>query len=265
MLKEKMISVALKAVKKSGAMLISEYENFDRNKVNFKTKNEIVTAADLKSEKIILSALKKSFPKHKLLAEESGKNRANSDYLWILDPIDGTTNFSMHNPLWSISLALAYKDEIILGIIYLPYLKELFIAKKGSGAKMNNKNIKVSKNIKNNAINTYCHARDKKYVNQAVNYYNKQKMQGLDCRQLGSAAIELAYVACGRVESITIPGANSWDVAAGALLVQEAGGKVSDFKNNPWSLNSHNIIASNGKVHSQILKILNKNNLLSTN
>jgi len=123
---------------------------------------------------------------------------------------------------------------------------------------LNNKGIRVSQNIKNNVINTYCHARDKKYLNKAVNYYNRQKMQGLDCRQLGSAAIELAYVACGRVESITIPGANSWDVAAGALLVQEAGGKVSDFKDNLWNLKSENIIASNGKVHSQILKTLNK-------
>lgn len=254
-----MISTALKAVKKSGKMLIIEYENFNRNRVSFKASNEIVTKADLKSEKIIISALKEVFPKHKVLAEESGMSKNKSDYLWILDPIDGTTNFSMHNPLWSISLALAYKEEIIFGIVYLPYLKEIFIAQKDAGATLNNKGIRVSQNIKNNVINTYCHARDKKYLNKAVNYYNRQKMQGLDCRQLGSAAIELAYVACGRVESITIPGANSWDVAAGALLVQEAGGKVSDFKDNLWNLKSEDIIASNGKVHSQIIKILKQN------
>ncbi|MCF7820599.1 MAG: inositol monophosphatase [Candidatus Pacebacteria bacterium] len=256
MLNTKILNTALKAVKESGKMLIKEYENFDRNKVSFKARNEILTKADLKSEKQIITTIKKGFPKHQILAEESGKSQDNSDYLWIIDPIDGTTNFSMHNPLWSISLALAYKKDIILGIVYLPYLNELFVAKKNKGATMNNKKIKVSKNIKDNVINTYCHARDKKYVNQAIKYYIKQKTHGLDCRQLGSAAIELAYVASGRIESITIPGANSWDVAAGALLVKEAGGRVTDFKNKSWNLKSENIVASNGKVHSQIIKVL---------
>lgn len=244
------------AIKLAGKSLIKDYKNFDRNKVNFKAKNEIVTKADLKSENLIIKTIKKQFLDHQFLAEESGKSRNNSDYLWIIDPLDGTTNFSIKNPLWSISIALAYKGKVILGLIYIPLNNELFIAELNKGAYLNGKKIKVSKNKTKNVIHTFCHARDEKYVKQAINYYKKQKLSSLDCRQLGSAAVELAYVACGRIESITIPGANAWDVAAGALLVSEAGGKVTDFKNRKWNINSENIIASNKLTHLNILNVL---------
>jgi myo-inositol-1(or 4)-monophosphatase len=247
---------AISAIRLAGQSLTKNYHNFDRNKVDFKAKNEIVTQADLKSEKIIIQTIKKKFPEHQFLAEESGKSLKKSDYLWIIDPLDGTTNFSIHNPLWSISLALAFKNKLILGLIYIPLNNELFIAEINKGAYLNNKKIKVSNNKRKNVIHTFCHARDKKYVKQAINYYQKQKLNSLDCRQLGSAAVEMAYVACGRIESITIPGANAWDVAAGALLVNEAKGKVTDFKNREWKINSENIIASNKLTHSSILKIL---------
>lgn len=249
--------VATLAIKLAGKSLINDYSNFDRNTVNFKAKNEIVTKADIKSEKLIIKTIKKSFPKHQFLGEETGKSKNKSDYLWIIDPLDGTTNFSIKNPLWSISLALAYKEEIILGLIYIPLSKELFTAQVNKGAYLNNKKIRVSQNKSQNIIHTYCHGRDIKYVRQAIKYYQTQKLNSLDCRQLGSAAIELAYVACGRIESITIPGANAWDVAAGALLVKEAQGKVSDFKNQEWTINSKNIIASNKLTHNNILKALN--------
>ncbi len=249
--------VATTAIKLAGQSLIKDYKNFDRAKVVFKARNEIVTKADLKSEKLIIKTIRKNFPEHQFLAEESGKSTNQSDYLWIIDPLDGTTNFSIHNPLWSISIALAYKKEVILGLIYIPLNDELFIAELARGAYLNNKKIKVSNNKAGNVIHTFCHARDEKYVKRAVKYYQKQKLNSLDCRQLGSAAVELAYVACGRIESITIPGANAWDVAAGALLVAEADGKVSDFNNKKWKINSENIIASNKLTHSSILKTLN--------
>jgi len=255
----KIKKTAIAAAKKAGAKLLKEYNHFDRTKVKLKAHHEILTKADLASEKIIISEIKKNFPEHRILSEEAGMNKKKSDYLWVVDPLDGTTNFSMHNPLWSVSIGLSYKNKIILGIVYAPFLGELYIAAKGQGAKMNGKKIKVSKNIKTDKVlNTFCHARDDYYVRQAIKYFSYQKLHGLDCRQLGSAAIEMAFVASGRVESIMIPGANSWDVAAGALMVREAGGKVTDFSGQEWNLQSKNILASNGKVHGEILKIINK-------
>jgi myo-inositol-1(or 4)-monophosphatase len=163
----------------------------------------------------------------------------------------------MHNPLWATSIALSYKNKVVLAVIYSPSLNEFFYAEKAKGDYLNNKKIRVSNFSGEKVINTFCHGSQKKHIKQAVRYYNKQKLAQFDARQLGSASMELAYVASARVESITIPGANAWDIAAGALLVREAGGKVTDFNNKVWSLDSYDIIASNGKVHKQILQALN--------
>ncbi|PKM91568.1 inositol monophosphatase [Candidatus Falkowbacteria bacterium HGW-Falkowbacteria-1] len=244
---------ALKAAELSAKKLINIYNNFERSSIKMKSSHEIITSADLLSEKIIISEIKKNFPKHHILSEETGDNNKKSDYLWIIDPIDGTTNFSMKNPLWAISIALAYKNEIILGVVFAPILKEVYVAQKNKGSFLNNKKIKVSKIKGEKVLNTFCHGSKTENIKKAIKYYNKQKLNNFDCRQLGSASIELAYVACGRIESITIPGAHSWDVAAGALIVKEANGKVSDFKNKNWDLSSKDIIASNGLVHQQII------------
>ncbi len=256
MINKKIKDTANKAAKNAGQILLKKYNNFNRSKVTFKSKHEILTAADLSAEKEIIKIIQKEFPDHQILAEESGETKTNSDYKWFIDPLDGTTNFSMHNPIWATSIALSYKNKIVLAIIYSPSLNELFFAEKGKGAFLNNKRIKVSNFSGEKVINTFCHGNTKKHIKKAIKYYNKQKLNQFDARQLGSASMELAYVACGRVESITIPGANSWDVAAGALLVKEAGGRVSDFNNKIWNLESLDIIASNNKVHKQILEAI---------
>ncbi len=245
-----------KTVRKVGKILLKEYNNFDRAKVNVKSKHEIVTKADLLSEEILIKEIKNNFPAHGILSEEKGEVKSSSDYLWIIDPIDGTTNFTMHNPLWSISIGLAHEGRIIFGVVYIPVTDELFVAEKGEGATLNNKKIKVS-NIKGEMmLNTFCHGSTQKDLKKAMKYYQKQKLDGFDCRQIGSAAIELSYVACGRVESIAIPGAHSWDVAAGSLIVEEAGGLVTDLSGNDWSIESDGIVASNGLVHREILGAL---------
>ncbi len=254
----KIKKVAQESAQSAGEELLKHFYKFNRNSVKFKAHHEIITKADLAAEKIILDIIHKNFPDHQILSEEDGHNGKKSDYLWIIDPLDGTTNFSMHNPLFSVSIGVAYKGEIIMGVVHAPFLQETYTAQLGKGVKLNNKKIKVS-NIRNlnESLNTYCHARENKYVRKALTYMRKQKLNGFDCRQLGSAAIELAFVAAGRVESIVIPGANSWDVAAGVLLVREAGGRVSDFSNKKWNLNSNNMLASNGLVHKDIISILN--------
>ncbi len=258
--------VAIDSALKAGAFLRREFENFDRDAVELKSAREIVTKADKWSEKIILKIIANNFPEHRILSEESGNNSKNSDFLWIIDPIDGTTNFSFKNPLFSVSIGVAYKGEVIVGVVYVPYMRELFVAEKGQGAFLNDKKIEVSKNKTGKLIHTFCHGHSKNDINRALAYYRKQKMQAVDCRQLGSAAIELAYTACGRVESIVIPGTRAWDVAAGVLIVKEAGGKITDFEGKPWNLKrmdmisgtkgACDIVASNGRVHSGILKNL---------
>ncbi|MFH1427083.1 MAG: inositol monophosphatase family protein [Patescibacteria group bacterium] len=250
--------VAISAAKKAGKILLKEYNNFDRAKVRLKSHHEILTRADLLSEEIIIKEIRNFFPSHQILSEESGQSKVKSDNLWIVDPLDGTTNFSMHNPLWSVSIALAFKEEIILGVIYAPVLGEIYLAEKDKNAKLDNKKINVSKIKEGKVLNTFCHGREEKYVKQAIKYYSYQKLNELDCRQLGSAAIELAYVAAGRIESIVIPGANAWDVAAGVLMVREAGGRVTDFQGKEWNLDSINMVASNSKVHGEILKVINR-------
>lgn len=252
----KIKKTAITASKKSAEKLIKIYQKFERSDIKMKSGHEIVSYADLLSEKMIIKEIKNNFPDHHILSEEKGDNFKKSDYMWIIDPIDGTTNFTMKNPLWAISIGLAYKGEVIFGLVYAPILKELYIAQKNKGAYLNNKKIKVSKIKSGKVLNTFCHGSDIKNIKRALKYYNYQKINNFDCRQLGSASIELAYVACGRVESITIPGAHSWDVAAGQLLVKEAEGKVTNFKNKNWNLKSKDIIASNKLTHNQIIKVI---------
>ncbi len=250
--------IALEAISLSAEKLKKEYFNFSRKQVEIKGRHEIITKHDLMSEKIIIKKIKEYFPDHHILSEEQGDNQKKSDYLWIIDPIDGTTNFSIHNPLWSISLALLYKKEIILGIILAPILNELYIAKKNKGAFLNGKRIITPKANQKKIINTFCHGSTEKDIKRAIKYYTQQKLNHLDCRQLGSATLELAYVATGRVDSIVIPGANSWDVAAGALIVKEAGGKITDFSGKKWSIESPDILASNKNIHQNILNTIKK-------
>lgn len=249
---------AKRFVRKAGERLYREYDGFNRGTVKLKTSTEIVTKADLISEEIIIKAIKREFPAHQILSEESGKTKRRSDYLWVVDPLDGTTNFSIHNPLWSVSVGLAYKKEIVLGLVYAPVQDELFVAAKGGGAELNGQGIKVSKTGQTKTIHAFCHGHRTRDIKIALKYYRRQKLGGLDCRQLGSAAIELCYVAAGRIESIMIPGAHAWDVAAGALMVSEAGGRVTDFQGRRWSLGSEDIVASNGKAHRGVLAVINK-------
>lgn len=254
----KIKNAAVRAARRSGSMLLREFERFDRQQVKMKSHHEILTKADLASEKIIIAEIKKNFPGHDILSEESGGETLRSDYLWIVDPIDGTTNFSFHHPLWSISIGVARQRKMIFGLIYAPYMGELYWAVAGQGAFMNNNKVRVSDIRGDRSIHTFCHGYTKENISFALKYYQRQKISQFDCRQLGSAAAELAFVAAGHTESILIPGAHPWDVAAGTLLVSEAGGRVTDFSGRGWDLNSREVLATNGLVHDDILKLLKK-------
>ncbi|NTU98986.1 inositol monophosphatase [Candidatus Falkowbacteria bacterium] len=248
--------VATAAAKKSGAMLLKEFLRFDRSQIAFKSKHEVVTKHDTASERLLRLEILRAFPDHAILGEEEGLGDIKSDYLWIIDPIDGTTNFTFHNPLWSISIALTYQQQVILGVVYIPVLDEMFVAERLGGATLNNKKIRVSNMKSDDSIHTFCHGYEIKDIELALKYYKKQKQTKFDCRQLGSAALELAYVAGGRAESIMIPGAKPWDIAAGVLLVREAGGQVTNIEGKPWQLSDRSVLATNGIIHDELIKMI---------
>jgi len=248
---------AQEAALKAGEILKRHFQKNSKEIVSFKTKHEITTKADFLSEKIILTHLKKNFPSHCFLSEEKGINHRKSNYLWVIDPLDGTTNFSYRNPMFAISIALSFKEKLILGIVYAPLLKETFWGEINKGAFLNGKKIKVSKiaNLRKSLL-TFCHGHKLEDIKRAIKIYQQLKLKAFDLRQIGSASLELSYVACGRTEAIIIPGAHPWDVAAGSLIVREALGKVTDFKGKEWSLKSRDILASNKNINKKLLNFL---------
>ncbi len=250
----KPLSLAKKTAKQAGQELKRKFLN-RKFSIQNKSKHEIVTGADKLAEKFIIKEIKRHFPDHAILAEESGSDHKKNDYLWIIDPLDGTTNFVMHNPLFSVSIALAYKNEIIMGVVYVPMLDEMYYAEKNKPAFVNSKKLQASKvNKIENAFLTFCHGSKISNIKRAVKLYPKLKLKAKDFRQLGSAAIELSYVAAGYSESIIIPGANAWDVAAGAIIIKQAGGEVVDFQGKNWNLKSKDILATNGQLTNSLLK-----------
>lgn len=254
-----MKNFAILTAKKAGKLILNHFNRLGKSDVTYKSSHELLTKFDLQSEKLIISEIQNKYPDHAIISEEAGELPTDSDYTWIIDPLDGTTNFKIGSPFWAVSIGLVYKNEIILGVIYAPAMKELYVAEYDKGAYLNNIKLHVSsQNDFANAINAYCHGSNKNDIVRAVEIYNHLKLHTRDCRQLGSAALELGFVAAGRIESINIPGAHKWDVAAGVLLVREAGGKVTDFAGENWNLGSKDILASNGLVHNQLLEIINK-------
>jgi len=252
--------IAIKAATQAGKKILAQFKCLKKSDIKTKSKHEIVTPSDTISEKIILNLIKKNFPDHAILSEEAGKKGAKkSDYLWIIDPLDGTTNFAIGNPLFSVSIALAKNDQIIIGVIYIPFLNQLYLARKDKGAWLNQRRITVSsQNNISHSFLTFCHGPNKTDVSTAINLYQKLKPTSRDLRQIGSAAIECSWVAQGKTEAIIIPGAKIWDIAAGTLLVKEAGGIVTDMNGRDWNLNSNGIIASNKNISQKLIKLVKK-------
>ena len=245
-------------VKKTGQKLLAIFESGRKNHTKFKSKHEIATSADFIAEKIILQKIKSLTPSWHIISEERGDNKKQSDYLWTIDPLDGTTNFYMGNPLFAVQIALLYKNELILSWLYAPAINEFYFAQKNKGAFLNNKRIKVSKINLNHALLTYCHGSQSFQIKQALKIYQHFKLHSFDIRQLGCAALEFGWVAKGRTECYISPSANSWDICPGVLLVKEAQGQAYDFKGKPWRLGAKNVFVSNGVIDKNILKFLKR-------
>lgn len=243
--------------KEAGKYLLQESKHFSSSAIEHKGKNDLVSYVDRQSESIIIKGLQKILPGSNILAEESGQLNSNSEFTWIIDPLDGTTNFVHGIPLFAVCIALKYHSEIVVGIIYEPNLNECFYAWKGSGAWLNERQIQVSQtnSLSNSLVATgFPYAEFNKlpaYMNFIT--YTVQNTRGM--RRLGSAAVDLAYVACGRIEVFFEYGLKPWDVAAGSIIVQEAGGIVTDFSKNNNYLFGQEIIASNSKMYIEFTNV----------
>ncbi len=256
-----MLSTAVKAARKAGSIILRAAEDIDQLTVKNKSFNDFVSEVDLASEEAIIETLKAAYPTHGFLGEESGSSSSSSDFIWIIDPLDGTTNFLHKFPQYCISIALMHKGEITQAVIYDPNRNDLFTATKGSGAYLNDKRIRASNKAKlgDSIIGTGFPFRDFTHLPCYLKMFEEMVRSTSGIRRPGSAALDLAYVAAGWFDGFWEIGLSKWDIAAGALIVKEAGGIVSDFNQKQAWLKTGNIIASNAKIYDNFLAIIQKN------
>jgi len=249
--------VAIKAAQLAGKSILKNYNILRKKDIHLKGKNDLVTKADMEANRIIIRTIKKEFPSHDFLSEETGFENNYDKYKWVIDPLDGTTNYTIHNPLFCTAIALVHNKEILLSVIYAPFLDEFYYTEKGRGAFMNNKKIHVSKTkkLESSIILLGRSHRHQSHVNMA-NVQKNFKKKVLNMRILGSGSLDLAYVASGRVEACLLvpPSVSLWDSAAGVLLVQEAGGQVTDFNGKPWKPGAKGVFATNKLVHKKLFR-----------
>ncbi len=246
---------------KAAAKILLKYHHERNFTVSYKGDVNLVTTADIESEKCVIETIRKAFPTHAILSEENKSSHEGSleGPVWVIDPLDGTTNFSHGFPLFSVSIAFRENNKTIFGLTYLPVLDEMFIAHAGHGATLNGKKISVSKNdnINQSLLSTgFAYDRRESPVNN-LKEFCIMEMNCQDMRRTGAATVDLAYVACGKFEGYWEYKLAAWDVAAGELLVQEAGVKVTDFRSkaitNLWNGET---LASNGLIHDSMLDLL---------
>ncbi len=253
-----MLDFAVQTAREAGRILA---ERFGRiTEVSHKGEIDLVTEADLASERFIIERIRNYYPRHAILAEESGPSDAGerrSDYVWIVDPLDGTTNYAHGYPVFAVSIALEHQGEILLGVVYDPMRDELFAAERGAGATLNGRRIRVSDvEDLNKAMLCTGFPYDVRERGEFVRHFRNFIMTAQAVRRDGSAALDLAYVASGRFDGFWEEGLNPWDVAAGALLVEEAGGRVTDYQGRPFSIYRAPVLASNGLVHEAMMRVL---------
>jgi myo-inositol-1(or 4)-monophosphatase len=221
-----------------------------------KGEHDLVTAADRASEKLVIQRLRQRFPEHGIFAEEGGRAALEAPLRWYIDPLDGTTNFAHGYPMWNVTLALAKNEEVIAGVVYDPLNRELFAAERGAGARLNGAPIHVSKApILNESLVSTGFPSRRRHQNVNIHFYYQLAMLTHGVRRSGSAAIDLAYTACGRIEAFWEFGLNSWDMAAGTLLVEEAGGRVSGMRGEALDLHGKYLLADNGLIHAEIVEL----------
>jgi len=252
------MQAAVEIAREAGAFLKKRLHADHR--IDFKGEINLVTEADRSSEEIITSRIRHLFPDHDIIAEEGTNIAMGSEYRWIIDPLDGTTNYAHGFPVFCVSIALQRVSQVILGVIYNPMLDELFVAGRGEGAFLQGRKIHVSstKSLAEGFVATGFPYDIRENCRDALAYFNEMILKVQAIRRAGSAALDLAYLAAGRVDGFWELRLKPWDTAAGWILVEEAGGVVTDLSGKPYFLESPSIVASNGVMHKELMETLDQ-------
>jgi len=255
-----MLNTAVKAARKAGSIITRASFDVDKLTIRSKRKNDFVSEVDEAAEDAIISTLRAAYPDHGILAEESGARAAKSDYVWVIDPLDGTTNFLHGFPQYCVSIALMHKGRPTQAVVLDPNRNELFTASKGAGAFLNDRRIRVSRvdKLEDALMATGFPFREIGNLQDYLRMLENVMRTTSGIRRPGAAALDLAWVACGRVDGFWEIGLSPWDMAAGALLVREAGGLIADLEGNEGYLDSGRVVASNAKIFGAFLKLLHE-------
>ncbi len=255
-----MLNVAIKAARAAGAIINRASMDLDILKINSKSPNDFVTEVDHAAEEIIIDTLLQAYPEHAILAEESGRTRGakHSEFVWIIDPLDGTTNFIHGFPVYCVSIALAHRGVVQQAVVYDPTRNDLFYATKGRGAYMNDKRLRVSKRTRmgDALIGTGFPFRRGDNFKRYVKMFEEVMTQCAGLRRPGAAALDLCYVAAGYYDAFFETGLNPWDVAAGSLIITEAGGLIGNFTGEADFMNQREVVAGSPKIYGQLVQIL---------
>lgn len=248
--------VAIKAAKEAGKIIRNAFLN--KIQIEGKGKHDVVTITDRESEKVILKTLNVYYPTHNFVAEESGSSRHKSEYTWYIDPLDGTANFITGNPYFSVSIALALRNEIILGVVFNPLLNELYFAEKGKGSFVNGKRLKISSTSKLfKAVIASSYSKKEGDIKLGLKTIKKLALSSRKVVINFSPALDLCNIARGRLDALIDNGTTPEDHAAGSLILTEAGGKIQNYNTKKWDVRKTGIIATNGKLHNSIINLIN--------
>ena len=258
--KNSFLTFTIDMAKEAGHVLMQHYGKIST--INKKSSDiDLVTIADTQSEQLIITKIQKYYPNHYIISEESDHKKIDSDYCWIIDPLDGTTNYVHSLPIFSVSIALQYKNETIIGVVYNPAVDKCFYAEKNNGAFLNNNKINVTScdTLSESLLVTgFPYIHDERYK-KGFALFEELYGQTQGVRRLGAASLDLCFVAMGRFEAFWEFSLQSWDICAGDLIVREANGKTSDWDNSHLPLDGSRILATNGHIHKEMIGILSKN------
>jgi myo-inositol-1(or 4)-monophosphatase len=253
-----MVNIAIRAARRAGELMVRQLNQLEALKVVDKGRNEFVTQVDEAAEAAIIEVIRDHYPEHSILAEEGG-SQGEHEYQWIIDPLDGTTNYLHGFPVFSVSIAVARAGELEHGVVYDPLRQEIFSASRGQGAQLDGRKIRVSKrtHLQQSLIATGLPYRENlKHMDSYLQMLRAVMLETVGIRRPGSAALDLCYVAAGRVDGFWELGLSKWDIAAGALIIREAGGRISDFRGGDGYLESGNVVTGNPKIYAALSKLL---------
>ncbi len=253
-----MLNIAIRAARHAGDLIVRNINKLPDLRVEVKARNDYVSEVDREAEARIVDELTKAYPDHGIVGEEGGSHDGAGEYRWIIDPLDGTTNYLHGVPHYAVSIACEHRGRLVHGVIYDPIKQELFAASRGDGATLNNRRIRVSRanRLENALLTTGFPFRNPEELPRFKRLFAAFFEQAGDIRRPGSAALDLAYVAAGRFDGFWEAGLGSWDIAAGALIVREAGGLVTDYAGDEHFLERGEIVAANSRVLAEMLRVI---------